>query len=173
MNQQIRDNHARRQTPIECLPGGKGQTVGKRLLNGLLVTYQKHSAMTLNNDHHELWNPCPSENQHPPNSEGFALSQGDTITQEEISELVRLQQQSEHYARYRKSIRRRLLDGAHVQPGSRSVQILEREYVSFSRRTLECAFGTEWVQQLGERLPPEIRREMLILDHGVPDPLGE
>ena len=127
--------------------------------------------MTDNNNYHELWNLPPRERSQ--RRQNVPVEGEDVITQDELCELLRLQQQRDRHTQLWKSIRRRLLDGAEVAPGLHHVRIETREMIRFSQQVFLQLYGNDWVQEQREKITPEIRQEMVVEYRGISDPLGE
>lgn len=129
--------------------------------------------MTDNTNYHELWNPTPQEQRPPSRRQDVPAEDKTVVTQDELHELLRLERQRDRHTQLRNSIRQRLLNGAEVEPGLRHARIVVREIIRFSQRTFQRLYGDDWVEEQREKIPPEVHREMVVEDGGVPDPLGE
>jgi len=140
-----------------------GHTLRKRLSAGQHITINRvHKKMISESNVSDSWPPWERlrqlRNAIPP------MFRDPTITQEELRELLWLKEESKRYSRCRASIRKRLAAGASVEPGLHNARINNREYISFSRATLQNRFGEQWVEQISEMLQPGTRCELVIED---------
>lgn len=121
-------------------------------------------------DDRPLWDtrPRPSRRHQTP-----ATDPNNLITQEELSELIRLQRQRNCYQRCWDSIRQRLLEGAEVEPGRHRVRIEEREVIRFSQSSLRLLLGKEWVEALRAQIPPVCQKKMVLQEGGIRNHVGE
>lgn len=104
---------------------------------------------------------------------GNPVSASAIITQEELRELARLQTICKKYKTSRQIVRKKLEQGAIIEPGPLYVEIFEYEFTSFSKATLCDHFGQDFFQWLKAEITPRIKFVMKLCGKMPPGPLDE